>query len=50
MYSHINALIENNCVKPIIDKTYPLKNAAKAQHDVVNNSGATGRLTIKVQP
>lgn len=50
MYSHINALIENNCIKPAIGKVYPLKNASKAQHDVVNNTGTTGRLTLKIQP
>jgi len=50
MYSHINALIEANVLKPVIGTLYPLKNAAKAQYDIVNNNGATGRLTIKVQP
>lgn len=50
MYSHINALIEANVLKPVIGTLYPLKNAAKAQYDIVNNNGATGRLTIKVKP
>ena len=50
MYRHIYSLIKANCIKPVIGEVYPLKNASKAQHDIVNNSGATGRLTIKVQP
>lgn len=50
MYNHIKALIEKKCLKPVIGQVYPLKNASKAQHDIVNNAGATGRLTLKIQP
>lgn len=50
MYSHICALIEKNCIKPAIGQVYPLKNASKAQQDIISNKGATGRLTLKIQP
>ncbi len=50
MYSHIFALIEKKCIKPVIGQVYPLKNATKAQQDIVSNRGATGRLTLKIQP
>ena len=46
MYSHINALIKSNCLKPVLGKVYPLKEAAQAQADVINNTGSLGRLTL----
>lgn len=48
MYSHINALIKSNCIKPVIGNTYPLDQAAKAQNDLMDNTGSIGRLTLVV--
>ena len=48
MYNHMNALIKKNCVRPFIGTTYPLAEAAKAHHDVINNTGTTGRLTLLI--
>jgi len=48
MYSHINALIKSNCLKPVIAKVYSLADAAQAQADVINNTGSLGRLTLTV--
>lgn len=48
MYSHINALLKKKCIKPIVEHLYKLEDAAKAQNDVINNPGTTGRLTLLV--
>lgn len=48
MYSHLNALIRQKIVKPVMGKIYPIEEAHMAQHDVINNSGTTGRLTLKI--
>lgn len=48
MYSHINELIKLNIIKPVLGKTFKLEEAAKAHHEVVNNDGSSGRLTILI--
>jgi hypothetical protein len=48
MYNHIAALIKLGMVKPIIGNRYPLEHASKAQYDIINNKGATGRLTLVI--
>ena len=48
MYSHLNALIKQKIVKPVMGKIYSIQEANTAQNDVINNSGTTGRLTLKI--
>lgn len=48
MYSHLNALIQRDLVKPVIGKVYALEETDKAQNDVINNTGSYGRLTLKI--
>lgn len=48
MSNHINSLFKANAIKPIIGHKYKLQDAAKAQNDVINNNGTTGRLTLIV--
>ena len=48
MYSHLNALIKAKLIKPVLGKVYLLGEAAKAHHDVINNEGSSGRLTLKI--
>lgn len=48
MYNHLKALIQLKCIKPALAHLYPLEEAGKAQNDVINNTGATGRLTLVV--
>lgn len=48
MYNHINGLIKLGAIRPVLGKTYRLEEADKAQHDVINNSGSVGRITLKV--
>jgi len=48
MNSHIQALIRNNCIKPVIGKVFTLEETAKAQSEVINNTGTYGRITIKI--
>ena len=48
MYNHINALIKLNSIKPVLGNTYSLENSAKAQLDLMNNTGSIGRLTLVV--
>jgi NADPH:quinone reductase-like Zn-dependent oxidoreductase len=48
MYSHLNALIRQKVVKPVLARTYPIEAAAQAQKDVIENAGAHGRLTLKL--
>ena len=49
MYSHLNALFKNKSIKPVIGRLYSLKDADKAQDDVINNTGTIGRLTLVVE-
>ena len=48
----INAYLQNGLkhgyLKPFLSKTYPLEEAAQAQADIMSNSGASGRLTLKI--
>jgi len=48
MFSHLNALIKAGTIKPVLGKVYKLDEAAKAHHDVINNDGSSGRLTLKI--
>lgn len=48
MFSHLDALIKLKCVKPVVGTRYKLEEAAKAQYDIINNTGTTGRLTLLV--
>jgi NADPH:quinone reductase-like Zn-dependent oxidoreductase len=48
MNSHLQALIKNNCIKPVIGKVFKLQETSEAQSEVVNNSGTFGRITIKI--
>lgn len=41
--------MELGWVKPVIDKEYPLQDAAKAHHDIINSSGAKGNLVLNVE-
>ncbi|CAF0808732.1 unnamed protein product [Rotaria sordida] len=40
--------LKNGILKPLLGQTYPLEQAAQAHTDVVFNSGACGRLTLKI--
>jgi len=44
----ITSGIESGWVKPVIDKVYPLQDVAKAHHDVINSSGAKGKLVLEI--
>ena len=48
----IDAYLQNGLkhgyIKPLLGKTYPLEQAAQAQTDIISNSGACGRLTLKI--
>ena len=44
----MNELVKANKIKPIMGKIYKLEDAAKAHHDISNNDGASGRLTLKI--
>ena len=33
--------------KPVLGQVYPLEQAAQAQKDIIQNTGALGRLTLK---
>lgn len=46
MSSHLNSLFKSKAIKPIIGHKYKLEDAAKAQYDIINNTGTTGRLTL----
>ena len=48
MNSHLYSLIKAGIVKPVLGKVYKLEEAAKAHHDVINNEGSSGRLTLKI--
>lgn len=48
MNSHLQALIKNNCIKPVIGKVFTLEETPEAQSEVINNAGTFGRITIKV--
>ena len=37
-----------NCIRPVLGNTYPLEDSAKAQSDLMNNTGSVGRLTLVV--
>lgn len=46
--SAIASGVEDGWVKPIIDKEYALENSAQAHHDIINSSGAKGKLVLKI--
>lgn len=48
MANHVNALFKCKAIRPVIGHKYKLEEAAKAQNDVINNTGTTGRLTLLV--
>jgi NADPH:quinone reductase-like Zn-dependent oxidoreductase len=48
MFEHINALIKQKEIKPVLGKIYPIEQIAIAHNDVINNSGTHGRLTLKL--
>jgi NADPH:quinone reductase-like Zn-dependent oxidoreductase len=47
-----NAYLQNGLkqgyLKPLLGKIYPLEEAAQAQTDIIHNSGACGRFTLKI--
>ena len=48
MNHHLSAMFSSNVLKPIIGGRYRLEEAGKAQHDVIESSGAAGRLTLLI--
>ena len=48
MYNHLNQMMKSNVITPLVGTKYPLSDASKAQNDVINNSGSSGRLTLIV--
>lgn len=48
----INAYLQNNFqhgnFQPLIDRIYPLEEAAQAHTDIIASSGACGRITLKI--
>ncbi|XP_059169482.1 quinone oxidoreductase-like isoform X4 [Physella acuta] len=48
MHAALGAGQETGWLLPQVGKTYPLSEAAQAQHDVINNTGTTGNLIIKL--
>lgn len=35
-------------IKPVVGQVYQLEDAAQAHHDVIENNGKAGRLTLKI--
>ena len=48
MNHHLSAMFKSNVIKPLIGRRYKLSEAGKAQHDVINNTGSGGKLTLIV--
>jgi NADPH:quinone reductase-like Zn-dependent oxidoreductase len=46
--AHLTDLIKQRIIKPVIGKIYDLADMAQAHAEVINNSGTTGRITIKI--
>ncbi len=40
--------LKHGYLKPFLGKIYPLEQATQAQTDIIFNSGACGRLTLKI--
>ncbi|KAG8196027.1 hypothetical protein JTE90_028997 [Oedothorax gibbosus] len=48
MSTAVIKMCEEGIVKPVIDRKYALADAAKAHYDIINNSGAKGKLILIV--
>ncbi|CAF0822396.1 unnamed protein product [Brachionus calyciflorus] len=48
MYNHLDALIKQKSIRPVMGHFYSIQEANKAHHDVINNTGTTGRLTLRL--
>ena len=49
MHAAIQAGMEAGWLRPIVGKQFPLKNASKAHEDIINGSGALGKMVLTVQ-
>ena len=52
-YSRMGAAIvggiEAGWVNPVIDKEYKMEEVKQVHHDIMNSSGAKGKLVLKIQ-
>lgn len=48
MGASLNALMKLNAIKPVIAKTYNLEEVVQAHIDIIDNTGALGRLAFKL--
>lgn len=48
MNEHLTALFKSQAIKPLTGNTYKLEETSKAHHDIINNSGTTGKIVLTI--